>query len=133
MQNSHDLRLTPRSFQADLLLAVGIAVLVAVLGRGGDLLCIRLGWGDPFAHWLDDGLTGAVSGALALVVLRNHSAKRVELGRRMHIIREMNHNVRNALEVIHSANYAPLERDRRIEMIDHAARRIEEALRNFTT
>lgn len=53
-------------------------------------------------------------------------------GRRMYVIREMNHNVRNALEVIRSAHYAKAERER-LEMMDQAVRRIEEALRNFTT
>ncbi len=135
MRNAPELRklyLRPRRLRIDLVLAIACSVLLAIVGRGIELLCVNLGWSDMLAHWLDDAITGVIGGVLAFSVLRNNSAKRVELRQRLDVIGEMNHNVRNALDVIRSAHYAPVERER-IEMIDRAARRIEESLRNFAT
>ncbi len=123
--------LQPRSLRTDVSIAALTALFIACLGRFTAILAIRMGVSEYWAHWSDDILTGVVAGCVLLVALRIRSAKRQLVQKRLREIIEVNHNVRNALQVISSSHLAPSEAER-LAMVTESVARINNTLREFS-
>jgi signal transduction histidine kinase len=79
-------------------------------------------------HMAADALSGAVIGYFALRLLEAERRYREHMFERLRIIRELNHQVRNSLEVIAMSAYST--RDRVLfGAIDDSVQRIQRALR----
>ena len=77
--------------------------------------------------FVSDGITAAIIGLLTFYVLRLHQLRQEELRERLERIVEMNHHVRNALQVI--TFWAIGDRDKtEIQIIKDAVDRIQWAL-----
>jgi hypothetical protein len=100
------------------------AVVFLVIGVGGDYLAGRIGLEHDLLYVND--LVAAV--AIALLVVVYESRRRKRLQERLHIIAQMNHHVRNALQLISLSPHAK-QRDENIALIQQAVERIEWALR----
>lgn len=78
---------------------------------------------------ISDCMTAVVAGGLMLWVLLIQRTRHIENEERMEVVREMNHHVRNALQVI--SYWGVQERDRQqLRYIHDAVERIEWALRD---
>ncbi len=120
-----------RSFRTDLWISLLAAVFVAGTGRFIAEAMIWAGFSDYWAHWSDDIFTGVVAGAVVFVALRNNSAKRRLVQERLREVLEINHNIRNALDVINSSHHAPSETER-LTIITGSVARIDEALKGLS-
>ena len=108
-------------------LSVAVGGVVVLLTMGFDLLVDIL---HPHGFWiflLDDVLMGVVC---AVIVLLYEQRRRRELAAKLNVIAEMNHRVRNALEVIQYSAYATQEKQH-IATIGESVARIEAALREI--
>lgn len=110
-----------------ILLTLGFAALVFVIGFSFDLLLVREHESRRAIFALSDLLTSSLIGVL--FYLYGH-ARRKELGRRLETIALMNHHIRNALQVISASNYIA-DRTREMGAIEDAVNRIQWALREI--
>ncbi len=82
------------------LLAIVIAVLVFAVNLLQDMFLQTQG----FSRWsivaISDIITGAIAGALFYQFAKNEKNRRELIRERMHTIAELNHHIRNALQVI---------------------------------
>ncbi len=82
------------------LLAVVIAVLVFTVNLLQDMFLQTQG----FSRWgivvISDIITGAIAGALFYQFAKNEKNRRELIRERMHTVAELNHHIRNALQVI---------------------------------
>ena len=116
-------RLDPRTVG----LSVAVGGLVVLLTMGFDLLVDIF---HPHGFWVflvDDVLMGVVC---AVIVLLYEQRRRRELAAKLNVIAEMNHRVRNALEVIQYSAYATQEKQH-IATIGESVSKIEAALREI--
>lgn len=105
---------------------VGIAVAVAAMAFDRILLHEGVPRWDLMA--ISNGLTGIVAGALFWKARSLERARREFVRERLHTISEMNHHIRNALQVI--SFYSNREQDAKtLEMLRKAVNRIEWALK----
>ncbi len=105
-------------------LSVAVGVIVVLLTMAFDLLVDVF---HPHGFWIflvDDVLMGVVC---AVIVLLYEQRRRRELAAKLAVIAEMNHRVRNALEVIQYSAYATHEKQH-IAMIGESIAKIEAAL-----
>jgi len=109
-----------------LLLTLGLAALVFMLGFGFDILLVREHESRRAIFALSDVLTSLITGSLFF--LYGH-ARRKELARRLETIALMNHHIRNALQVISASTY--IDRAREVGAIEEAVNRIQWALREI--
>jgi len=119
-----------RSVRHDSWLALLTGVAVVAAGRGISYVVEFLGASHLTAHALDDILTGVLAGIAMFVGLRHLSRSRAADIKRLRDIGEMNHHVRNALQVIQLSQFSP-DYDERVRIIAEASERIEFALREF--
>jgi hypothetical protein len=108
-----------------------ITVVVAAVAGSG-LLLDRLLYGDGLPRmdlWLVSNLlTGAVAGALVYTTGRRHREREKAIEAKLKVINDMNHHVRNALQVI--TFYAATHHDEaEFKQIRDAIDRIQWALR----
>ena len=109
-------------------LAILIAGAVALVGVSFDRLLLKEGISRLDVRVLSNCLTGIVTGAFFYVFARKQQELHKLLRGRMEIIAEINHHIRNALQVI--SYYAYREADQRVvQMIRDAVNRIDWALR----
>ncbi len=109
--------------------SVVFALLVWVVDIGMDWVMIYLGDTRRELLLLSDAITALLAGALMLWVLLIQRTRQIETEQRMQVIAEMNHHVRNALQVI--SYWGVQERDRQqLRFIHDAVDRIEWALRD---
>ncbi|HUO60560.1 MAG TPA: hypothetical protein VMU24_07810 [Candidatus Acidoferrales bacterium] len=120
----------PRSAKHDFAVSLALALAVVVVERGITAVAVLLGANDVTAHILDDVLTGVFAGIAMFVTLRVVAHRRVAAIKRLHDIGEMNHHVRNALQVIRLSHFTPDEEER-VRLIEQASERIEFALKEF--
>jgi hypothetical protein len=107
-------------------LLVGIAVAVAAMAFDRMLIHEGVPRWDLMA--ISNGLTGLVAGALFWKARSMERARREFVRERLHTISEMNHHIRNALQVI--SFYCYREQDAQtLEMLRKAVNRIEWALK----
>lgn len=117
-----------RASRVQLLLAsLVFALVVWAVDMGMDRIMIRLGDTRGQLLFVSDAITAVLAGAMMLWVLLIQRTRHIETEQRMQVIAEMNHHVRNALQVI--SYWGVQERDRQqLRFIHEAVDRIEWAL-----
>jgi hypothetical protein len=112
-------------------LALGIVVSVALVDNLLDRFLVYAGVSRGYLMGLGSLVIGTVAGGLFLYVARHEKAHRDELRERMQTVAELNHHIRNALQVIKlcgAQSEASLD-GRQLQLIKESADRIEWALR----
>jgi hypothetical protein len=112
----------------DVLMLVLVVLVVGVIGFGFDRILLREGVHRLDILALSNGLTGVAAGLLYLQVTRVERERRVATQERLRTIAEMNHHIRNALQVIAYASSAA-DSAQSVELIRSSMERIEWALR----
>lgn len=107
--------------------SAAVGAVVVLLTMAFDLVLDLM---HPHGFWLvllDDVLMGIVC---AVIVLLYEQRRRRELAAKLNVIAEMNHRVRNQLEVIQYSAYATREKEH-MAIIGESVSRIEAALREI--
>jgi hypothetical protein len=115
------------------LLSAIVVLVVAVLGYLLDRFMMREGMPRLEMLVLTNSVTGLVAGSFFFYLARHEKAQRETLCERMRTIAELNHHIRNALQVIKYYGAVPGHRPeaRPVQMINESAHRIEWALREL--
>jgi len=116
------------SSSRELLFFLLVVFVVGAVGVGFDRLLFKEGVSRIDVLTLSNALTGLVVGLLYLQLSRVERERRAEVQRRLHTIAEMNHHIRNALQVIAYASVSA-DSEQSVEMIRSSMERIEWALR----
>ncbi len=110
-----------------ILASIVFAVLVWVVDSAFDSLMIHFDSSRRELLFISGAMTAVVAGGMMLWVLLLQRSRHIETEQRMQVIAEMNHHVRNALQVI--SYWGVQERDRQqLRFIHEAVDRIEWAL-----
>ncbi|MBV9145337.1 MAG: hypothetical protein JO065_05430 [Acidobacteria bacterium] len=107
---------------------VVVALVVAAVGILFDRLLLREGVPRPDLLALSNLLTGMVAGAFFWQAMRRDRERRNFVRERLHTISEMNHHIRNALQVISFYSYREQD-EKTLDMLRKAVNRIEWALK----
>jgi hypothetical protein len=89
-----------RWFRHSILLSLAVAAIVSVLGILFDHILVLEGLPRLAMMIMSNVLTGVFAGGLFLQLAREEKANRVLVQSRMNTIAELNHHIRNALQVI---------------------------------
>jgi hypothetical protein len=120
--------LKPKNARKPVVAGLIIAVIVFLIDNGLEYLLLRNGSSQWHTLLLSDAFTALVVGIFATYTFKLHRQREIEVHGRVERIVEMNHHVRNALQVI--AYWSLAERDKKeVDMIKQAVDRIEWALR----
>jgi len=111
-----------------ILLCVFVVLVAWAVGFGFDRLLARDGFTRIDILITSNGLTALVVGYLFYTVALNERVRRELIRDRLRIIAEMNHHIRNALQIITYATAVGKE-DESVELIRRSVERIEWALR----
>ena len=111
-----------------ILLCVLVVFLVWIIGYGFDRLLVRDGVPRFDILVTSNALTGIVAGFLFFSLTNNERLRRNIISQRLRTIAEMNHHIRNSLQVITYATAAQRGSES-VEMIRSSVERIEWALR----
>ncbi len=131
-------RMEPKRVQADSFwtrrsgwLAFAVVVLVSAVGYLLNHCLVQEGVSRRYMMVLSDILTGIVAGGLVLYMARHEKAHREAVRERVSTIAELNHHIRNALQVIKLCGTQPESSldGRQLQLIKESADRIEWALR----
>lgn len=121
-----------RSFLASgKLMALGgalAAIVVFMVGAGLDWFVLHESKSRNVAIGLSDTLAAVIAGVLVYRLLQYEHDRREQLRQRLEIIAEMNHHVRNALQVIALSGYSA-DSELQIERIREGVNRIQWALK----
>ena len=109
-------------------LCVFVMVLVWAVGFGFDRLLVRDGVTRSEIILTSNGLTGLVAGYLFYTLALNERVRREQMRERLRTIADMNHHIRNALQVITYATAVGKD-DASVELIRKSVERIEWTLR----
>jgi len=109
-------------------LCLFVVLLVWGAGFGFDRLLARDGVTRSEILATSNGLTGLVAGYLFYTLALNERARRESMRERLRTIAEINHHIRNALQVITYAT-AVRKDDESVELIRKSVERIEWTLR----
>jgi len=111
-----------------LLLTLAIVIIVGAAGLLFDRLLIREGASRLDLMIASNVLTGCVAGILLLQIVRRERDRRTVIRERLQIVSEMNHHIRNALQVI--SFLVSKEQDQTtVEMVRSSVDRIQWALK----
>ena len=110
------------------LICIGLALLVWGVGFGFDRLMARDGVTRTEILVTSNGLTGLVAGLLFYNLALKERIRREIIRDRLHVIADMNHHIRNALQVITYATAVGKD-DESVELIRSSVERIEWTLR----
>lgn len=115
------------------LISVGVFVVVATLGYILDRFLMFQGLGRSELLLLTNSITGIVAGSFFYSFARQEKAQRALMLERLRTIAELNHHIRNALQVIKFYGAIPGTSPQAppVQMIHESAHRIEWALREF--
>ena len=113
-----------------ILLTLVAAILVFFSGATLDWLVFHERESRIFAVGISDVLAGVVAGVLVYRLLQYERDRRRALRQRLEIIADMNHHVRNALQVISLSAYSSNDR-RQLDAIKESVSRIQWALREI--
>ena len=118
------------SARQSLLLSFVVTVAVAALGFGLNSLLFREGVPRRDLILMSSSIIGIVAGLLFYQFLRNERMQHEIMQQRMRTIAELNHHIRNALQVIRYAGGAKSSSDAsQLQLINEAVARIDWALR----
>ena len=95
--------------------AIGFGLFVFGVGIFLDILLIDVGTSRPITLLLTNAITGSASGLALWLAAKNEIQRRVEESRRLIVLDEMNHHVRNALQAMVLQSYS-LEGQTAIEL-----------------
>ncbi|HET9741644.1 MAG TPA: hypothetical protein VFQ00_02740 [Terriglobales bacterium] len=109
------------------LLVILIAIIVSVVGIVFDRMLLHAGVPRNFLIVLSNTLTGIVAGGFFWQAMRRELDHRDFVSRRLRIIADMNHHIRNALQVISLYSYRGQD-EKNIKVVNEAVNRIEWAL-----
>jgi len=112
----------------DILFFLLIVLVVGLVGVGFDQLLVKEGVHRLDIIALSNGLTGIAAGLLYFQVTRIERERRARTQERLRTIADMNHHIRNALQVIAYANLTS-DKEQSVELIRSSVERIEWALR----
>ncbi len=112
-----------------LVTALVFAVAVFLCDTGLDFLMIRFDRSRSELLLVSDAVTALIAGSLMLWVLLVQRMRHLESQQRMQVIADMNHHVRNALQVISYWGMQEVDRNQ-LRLIAEAVERIEWALRD---
>jgi len=112
----------------DVLIFLLIVLVVGAIGVGFDQLLVREGVHRLDIIALSNGLTGIVAGLLYFAITRIERERRATTQERLRTIADMNHHIRNALQIIAYANLTS-DKEKSVELIRSSVERIEWALR----
>ncbi|MFZ0707472.1 MAG: hypothetical protein WAM71_17870 [Candidatus Korobacteraceae bacterium] len=112
----------------DLLLFLLVVLVVSILGLAFDWMLVKEGVKRLDVLALSNGLTGLAVGLLYLQLTRVERERRGLVQQRLRTIAEMNHHIRNALQIIAYANVTS-DKEKSVELIRSSVERIEWALR----
>src|SRR5262245_7029648 len=115
-------------------MAVLVALLVSALGYVLDILLDLGGVSSAFMLLLTNTVTGIVAGGLFYQMFRHARAEREMMRARIVTIAEMNHHIRNALQVIRmliAYPPDPAQSGRQVKLINESVDRVEWALREI--
>jgi hypothetical protein len=110
------------------LLFLLVVLVVSVLGLGFDWLLVKEGVRRLDVMALSNGLTGLAVGLLYLQLSRIERERRAQVQQQLRTIAEMNHHIRNALQIIAYASVTT-DKTKSVELISQSVERIEWALR----
>ena len=111
-----------------LLLTFAIIIIVGAAGIFFDRLLIREGVSRLDLMIASNALTGCVAGIVLLQIIRRERERRALIRERLQIVSEMNHHIRNALQVI--SFIVSREKDQEtVEMVRSSVDRIQWALK----
>jgi len=105
-----------------------VAVVVSLVGFAFDRMLMREGVPRPDLLAIANSLTGMVAGAFFWQARRRDRDRRAFVRERLHTISEMNHHIRNALQVISFYSYREQD-EKTLDMLRKAVNRIEWALK----
>ena len=112
------------------LLSLAVVIVVSALGIVLDRLLLKEGLPRLDMMIFSNGLTGLFAGGLFLQMAREAKASRALVEERMKTIAELNHHIRNALQVIKFLGGQRAGLDAvQLQLINNSADRIEWALR----
>ena len=116
------------SSRKTLLLIFAFVIIVGAAGLLFDRLLIREGASRLDLMIASNALTGCVAGILLLQIVRRERERRAVIRERLQIVSEMNHHIRNALQVI--SFFVSKEKDQEtVEMVRSSVDRIQWALK----
>jgi hypothetical protein len=126
----HGLRSFPFSNTRMLVLALIAALLVFFIGAGMDWMVLHESASRAIAIEVSDLLAAGITGLLVFRLLQYEGARRRQLRQRLETIAEMNHHVRNALQVISLSTYSSADQQQ-LAAIKDSVGRIQWALREI--
>ena len=111
-----------------LLLTFVFVIIVGAAGLLFDRLLIKEGASRLDLMIASNALTGCVAGILLLQIVRRERERRAVIRERLQVVSEMNHHIRNALQVI--AFFVSREQDQEtVKMVRSSVDRIQWALK----
>jgi hypothetical protein len=110
-----------------LLLGLGVAIAIFILDDSLDHLMLHI-TSASIALEISDAITAILIGALTTRMVLFYRQRQLQAQARVQRIAEMNHHVRNALQVITYWSLAEKEK-RQVELVQNAVNRIQWALR----
>lgn len=118
------------AFWKPVLMGLAVAAVVFAVNIAADRILIHLGDSSRSLLRLSDGIAAIFAGILAAQIFRFQRERRRAMQDRVERIAEMNHHVRNALQVI--SYWMTAERDKReVKMVRESVDRIQWALREI--
>ena len=127
MQDSRSNRPEAQPPVRSTLLVVAVALVVSVVGLAFDRMLIHEGVPRYDLMAISNSLTGVVAGAFFWQARRRERERQMFIRERLHTISEMNHHIRNALQVISFYSYQGQD-EKTVAMLGQAVNRIEWAL-----
>lgn len=112
------------------LAAIIFTLAIFAVSSAADLLMLREHETARITIELSDGVSSLAIGLLSFQLLRMHQERRRKLRQRVEVIADMNHHVRNALQVI-SLSMHGKENEQEIAAIRESMGRIQWALREL--
>jgi signal transduction histidine kinase len=127
---AEELRPYPFSNWKVALLAALAALMVFLIGAGLDWVILHENESRRIAISVSDALAALIAGALVFRLLQYERDRRRHLRQRLEVIAEMNHHVRNALQVISLSTYSSADQQH-LAAIKESVNRIQWALKEI--
>jgi|SRR4051812_1042898 hypothetical protein len=133
LQEAADPKVNRRSLwqrtSGSILMAAICAILVFIVSSGADILMLHQHETARTTVELSDAISSLIIGLLCYRLIRLHYERREQLRNKVEVISDMNHHVRNALQVISLTSHGK-DKDE-ITAIRESVNRIQWALREL--